>query len=256
MFQSLALFPGVRKYGVASIRLCVSSGSPLPLEVQEEFEKLTRGRVVEAYGLTEASPATHCNPLGGQRRHGSIGLPLPDTEARIIDPETGADLPPETPGELVIRGPQLMQGYHGRLDETAMALRDGWLHTGDIAKMDEDGFFYVIDRRKDVIFMGGYPIYPRHIEEVLYEHPAVLEAAVVGMPEWGKGGEVRAFVVPRGESRQGSDKLLADLNAHMARRLPAHALPSSLTFAERLPRNMLGKVLRRELAGILKDGGG
>ena len=114
--------------------------------------------------------------------------------------------------------------------------------------MDEDGFFYVIDRRKDVIFMGGYPIYPRHIEEVLYEHPAVLEAAVVGMPEWGQGGEIRAFVVPRSETRQASDKLLAELNAHMARRLPAHALPSSLTFTERLPRNMLGKVLRRELA--------
>ena len=250
MFQSLALFPGVRKYGVASIRLCVSSGSPLPLEVQEEFEKLTRGRVVEAYGLTEAAPATHCNPLGGQRRHGSIGLPLPDTEARIVDPETGADLAPETPGELIIRGPQLMQGYHGRVDETAKALRDGWLYTGDIARMDEDGFFYVIDRRKDVIFMGGYPIYPRHIEEVLYEHPAVLEAAVVGMPEWGKGGAIRAFVVPRGESHRGNDKMLAELTAHMARRLPAHALPSSLTFAERLPRNMLGKVLRRELAAM------
>jgi long-chain acyl-CoA synthetase len=143
-----------------------------------------------------------------------------------------------------------MQGYHGRAGETAKALREGWLCTGDIARMDEDGFFYVIDRRKDVIFMGGYPIYPRHIEEVLYEHPAVLEAAVVGMPEWGRGGAIRAFVVPRGETRQGSDSLRAELVAHLARRLPAHALPSNLTFAERLPRNMLGKVLRRELAAL------
>jgi long-chain acyl-CoA synthetase len=248
MFQSLALFPGVRKYGVASIRLCVSSGSPLPLEVQEEFEKLTRGRVVEAYGLTEASPATHCNPLGGQRRHGSIGLPLPDTEAKIVDPESGADLPSDMPGELIVRGPQLMHGYWGRTDETTKALRDGWLHTGDIAKMDEDGYFYVIDRRKDVIFMGGYPIYPRDIEEVLYEHPGVLEAAVVGLPVLGNGSAIRAFVVVRPGSRLSVEKLQAELTIHLAKRLPAHAVPASLVFTDKLPRNMLGKVLRRELA--------
>ena len=248
MFQSLAHFPGVRKYGVASIRLCVSSGSPLPLEVQEEFEKLTRGRVVEAYGLTEAAPATHCNPLGAQRRHGSIGLPLPDTEAKIVDPDSGADLPPDTAGELIVRGPQLMRGYWQREGETAQALRAGWLFTGDIAKMDEDGYFYVIDRKKDVIFLGGYPIYPRDIEEVMYEHPGVLEAAVVGVPDWELGGAIRAFVVARPGSRLGGAKLLAELQTHLARRLPAHALPASLTITDKLPRNMLGKVLRRELA--------
>jgi len=197
MFQSLAHFPGVRKYGVASIRLCVSSGSPLPVEVQEEFEKLTRGRVVEAYGLTEAAPATHCNPLGARRRHGSIGLPLPDTESRIVDPESGAELPPDTPGELIVRGPQLMRGYWQREVETGAALRDGWLFTGDIARMDDDGYFYVIDRKKDVIFMAGYPIYPRDIEEVLYEHPGVLEAAVVGVPDWDETNAIRAFVARR-----------------------------------------------------------
>ncbi|MBL8381953.1 MAG: alpha/beta fold hydrolase [Burkholderiales bacterium] len=248
MFQSLALFPGVRKYGIASIRLCVSSGSPLPLEVQEEFEKLTRGRVVEAYGLTEASPATHCNPLGGQRRHGSIGVPLPDTEARVVDAQTGAPLPPGEAGELVVRGPQLMAGYWQRPAETAAALRDGWLYTGDVARVDEDGFFYVIDRRKDVIFAGGYPVYPRDIEEVLYEHPLVLEAAVVGLPEWQGAAAIRSFVVARPGSRLAADELRLELQDLMRRRLPAHAVPGSLAFVDRLPRNLLGKVLRRQLA--------
>jgi len=248
MFQSLAHFPGVRKYGVASIRLCVSSGSPLPVEVQEEFEKLTRGRVVEAYGLTEAAPATHCNPLGARRRHGSIGLPLPDTESRIVDPESGAELPPDTPGELIVRGPQLMRGYWQREVETGAALRDGWLFTGDIARMDDDGYFYVIDRKKDVIFMAGYPIYPRDIEEVLYEHPGVLEAAVVGVPDWDETNAIRAFVARRTGSRQAPEKLLAELTAHAKKRLPPHAVPVSFELVDKLPRNMLGKVLRRQLA--------
>lgn len=250
MFQSLAHFPGVRKYGIASIRLCVSSGSPLPLEVQEEFEKLTRGRVVEAYGLTEAAPATHCNPLGARRRHGSIGVPLPDTEAMIVDPESGTPLPPDTPGELVVRGPQLMRGYWNRDRETAGALREGWLFTGDIAKMDEDGYFYVIDRRRDIIFLGGYPIYPRDIEEVLYEHPAVQEAAVVGLPEWDSAQAIRAFVVIRAGTRTPPERLETELLAHAKKRLPEHAVPRVLRFVEALPRNMLGKVLRRQLAAL------
>ena len=248
MFQNLALFPGVRKYGIASIRLCVSSGSPLPVEVQEEFEKLTRGRVVEAYGLTEASPATHANPFGGRRRQGAIGLPLPDTEAKIIDPDTGIEQPFDTAGELILRGPQVMAGYWQKPEETAKALRDGWLHTGDIGKMDEAGFFYVIDRKKDVIFAGGYPIYPRDIEEVLYEHPAVLEAAVVGVPDWDEAHAIRAFVVARPGARLAPDKLREELLAHAKKRLAAHAVPVSLDFVDQLPRNTLGKVLRRQLA--------
>ena len=244
MFQSLAHFPDVRKYGIASIRLCVSSGSPLPVEVQEEFEKLTRGRLVEAYGLTEASPATHSNPFGGRRRHGSIGLPLPDTEAKIVDPDTGVALPPETPGELVLRGPQVMPGYWNRPEVTALALREGWLHTGDIAKMDEDGYFYVIDRKKDIIFTAGYPVYPRDIEEVLYEHPGVQEAAVVGVPDWDEALSIRAFIV----KREGAKVTEKELMAHAKKRLPPYALPATLEFVDALPRNTLGKVLRRELA--------
>jgi long-chain acyl-CoA synthetase len=248
VFQALANFPGVRKYGVASIRLCVSSGAPLPLEVQEEFEKLTRGRVVEAYGLTEAGPATHVCPLGARRRPGSIGVPLPDTEARVIDPDTGEDVPPDAPGELIIRGPQVMRGYWNRPEDTAAALKHGWLHTGDIARVDEDGSFTVIDRKKDVIFSSGYPVYPRDIEEVLYEHPAVLEAAVVGLPRWTQAQAVHAFVVRRREMRSGTDKLSAELLIHAGRRLAAHAVPASITFVDSLPRNALGKVLRRQLA--------
>lgn len=256
MFQNLALFPGVRKFGIASIRLCISSGSPLPVEVQEEFEKLTRGRVVEAYGLTEAGPATHCFPFAGRRRHGSMGLPLPDTEAKIIDPETGTELGPEQPGELLVRGPQLMSGYWKRPNETARALRDGWLHTGDICRMDEDGFFYVIDRRKDILFAGGYPVYPRDIEEVLYEHPGVREAAVAADPAWlavdaaatvgasgAAGAAIHAFVVPRA----GTSVTAEDLLAHARKRLPAHAVPVSVRFVATLPRNALGKVMRRRL---------
>ncbi|MFN0159671.1 MAG: alpha/beta fold hydrolase [Burkholderiales bacterium] len=248
VFQALSHFPGVRKYGVASIRVCVSSGSPLPLEVQEEFEKLTRGRVVEAYGLTEAGPATHVSPLSARRRPGTIGLPLPDTEARVIDPETGQDVGIDTPGELIVRGPQVMRGYWNRPADTALALKDGWLHTGDIAKVDEDGYFTVIDRKKDVIFSAGYPVYPRDIEEVLYEHPAVQEAAVAGLPQWTSAQTIHAFVVRRGPARESAEKLAAELLAHARRRLAAHAVPASITFMDSLPRNALGKVLRRQLA--------
>ena len=256
MFQSLAHFPGVRKYGVASIRICTSSGSPLPVEVQEEFEKLTRGRVVEAYGLTEAGPATHCNPFSGRRRHGSIGLPLPDTEARIVDPHTGALLGPDQPGELAVRGPQLMQGYWQRPHATAQTLRDGWLHTGDICRMDEDGYFYVIDRRRDVIFSSGYPVYPRDIEEVLYEHPGVAEAAVAGLSVW-RAGDLRAavihaFIVPRPHTKVSAEELLA----HAAKRLPAAAVPAALHFVAAFPRNTLGKVLRRKLAQSVRESSG
>jgi len=250
MFQHLALFPGVRKFGVASIRLCISSGSPLPVEVQEEFEKLTRGRVVEAYGLTEAGPATHVFPFSGRRRQGSIGLPLPDTEAKIVDPDTGIEVGPDQPGELLVRGPQLMAGYWKRSEATARALRDGWLHTGDICRVDEDGFFYVIDRRRDILFAGGYPVYPRDVEEVLYEHAGVREAAVAADPEWqmpGGGNDngvtIHAFVVPRAGTQVSATELLA----HASRRLPPHAVPASVRFVSSLPRNALGKVLRRKL---------
>lgn len=244
MYINIANFPGVRKYGIASVRACVSGGAPLALEVQESFEKLTRGRLVEGYGLSEAGPSTHANPLSGRRRAGSIGLPLPSTEARIIDLQTGEDLPPGQNGELLIRGPQVMRGYWNRPEETNRALDGGWLHTGDIARMDEDGFFYLIDRKKDMIIAGDYNVYPRDIEEVLYEHPKVLDVAVMGVPPGAEKPQVKAFVVLRPGERATAEELIELCR----QRLEAYAVPAIIEFLPELPRNFIGKVLRRILA--------
>ncbi|MBF6592050.1 MAG: AMP-binding protein, partial [Ktedonobacterales bacterium] len=244
MYQRLANYPGVRKFGIASIRACISGGAPLPIEVQEAFEKLTRGRLVEGYGLTEASPVTHATPISGRRKPRSIGLPLPDTEAKIVDMRTGADLPPDQPGELLIRGPQVMRGYWNRPEETARILADGWLRTGDVARMDEDGYFFIIDRMKDIIVVDGHTIYPRDIEEVLFEHPKVLDAAVVGVPSAEGPPRVRAYVVLRPDERATSDELLA----FCRQRLEAYTVPSTIAILPELPRNAVGKVLRRVLA--------
>jgi long-chain acyl-CoA synthetase len=244
MYARLAHYPGVRRYGVASIRACICGGAPLPIEVQEAFERLTRGRVVEGYGLTEASPVTHATPLSGRRKSRSIGLPMPETEARIVDRVTGAELPPEKAGELVIRGPQVMRGYWRREDETARALADGWLHTGDIARVDEDGYFYIIDRVQDIFALDGRTIYPREIEEALYEHPAVLEAAAAGVPDEEGIPHVRAYVVPRPDETVTEAELLA----FCRQRLPVAEVPERITFLSRLPRSAEGKVLRAELA--------
>jgi long-chain acyl-CoA synthetase len=246
MYLNIANYPGVRKYGVASIRACISGGSPLAVEVQEAFEKLTKGRLVEGYGLTEASPVTHANPLSARRRAGSIGIPLPDTEAKIIDLRTGEDLPPGSAGELLVRGPQVMQGYWNRPQDTARALQNGWLHTGDVARMDEDGYFYIIDRKKDMIMAGDYNVYPRDIEEVLYEHPKVLDVAVVGVPTKTEPEKphLKAYVVLREGERATAEELLALCR----QRLKANEIPSSIEFLPELPRNFLGKILRRVLA--------
>ena len=247
----------MRRYGIASVRICLCGSAPLPIEVQEAFEKLTRGRLVEAYGLTEASPGTHCNPLSGERRVGSIGLPLPGTDASIVDLRTGEPLPPGEVGELLIRGPQVMRGYWQRPEETAQALADGWLHTGDLARMDEDGFFTIVDRKKDVILAGAFNVYPRDVEEVLYEHPKVLEAAVVGAPDSangvsGAGGVdgdasqtpfIKAVVVLKRGERATADELLALCRE----RLDAYKVPRQIEFRTELPKNFVGKVLRRLL---------
>ncbi|HET8852065.1 MAG TPA: AMP-binding protein, partial [Ktedonobacteraceae bacterium] len=249
-YLAIANYPKVRSYGVSAIRFCVSGSAPLPVEVQEAFEKLTRGRLVEGYGLTEASPVTHSNPLKGERRVGSIGIPLPSTQARIVDIETGETLPPGEVGELLIRGPQVMQGYWQMPEETAQALRDGWLHTGDLARMDEDGFFTIVDRKKDLILSGPYNVYPRDVEEVLYEHPKVLEAAVVSTPSPSADGNdtpaspcIKAVVVLKRGEQATSDELLALCRE----RLDAYKVPRQIEFRTELPKNIVGKVLRRLL---------
>jgi long-chain acyl-CoA synthetase len=243
MYAAISEVKGARSYGLASLRACISGAAPLPIEVQEGFERITRARLVEGYGLTEAGPVTHANPLSGNGHYGFIGLPLPSTEARIVD-SSGDDLPAGAIGELVVRGPQLMQGYWNRPHETAEALTpDGWLRTGDLARMDTDGFFQVIERKKEMIVAGRYNIYPRDIEEVLYEHPKVLEAAVAGVPRPGGDSDVKAFVVLRRGESATPDEIIQFLRE----RLSAYKLPSAVEFRVALPRSFIGKVLRRAL---------
>lgn len=251
VYVAINQFPDVRRYDLRSIRQCISGSAPLPVEVQERFEALTGGRLVEGYGLTEASPVTHCNPLTGTRKVGSIGVPLPDTDMKIVDLETGAqELEPGAVGELCVRGPQVMLGYWNRPDETAAVLRDGWLYTGDVARVDEDGFTYIVDRKKDVIIVSGYNVYPREVEEVLYEHPAVLEAAVVGVPDPRRGERVKAFVVLKPGAQAGEEELIA----FCRQRLAPFKCPREIEFRASLPKSAVGKVLRRRLRDEARAG--
>jgi len=246
MYVAINQYPNVSRYRLDSIRACISGAAPLPVEVQTTFEALTGGMLVEGYGLTEASPVTHCNPLTGRRMPGSIGLPLPDTEVKIVDLKTRTEeLPPGQVGELCIRGPQVMMGYWNRPEETDETLRDGWLHTGDVAWMDEAGYTFLVDRIKDVIIAGGYNIYPREVEEVLYEHPAVLEAAVVGVPDEYRGQSVKAFVVPKPGEVVTADEIIT----FCRQRLAKYKVPREVEFRQDLPKSLAGKVLRRELRG-------
>jgi long-chain acyl-CoA synthetase len=244
MYAAIADAADARAYRLSSLKACISGAAPLPVEVQEGFERITRARLVEGYGLTEAGPVTHANPLDGRDRVGFIGLPLPNTEARIVDITTGADLPPGTIGELLVRGPQVMLGYWNRPAETAEALTpDGWLHTGDMARMEADGYFQVIERRKEMVVAGPYNIYPRDIEEALYEHPKVLEAAVAGVTRDSGRTDLKAFVVLRRGESATPDEILAFLRE----RLSAYKIPGAVEFLDTLPRSFIGKVLRRVL---------
>ena len=244
MYIALLNHPKAAEAGLGSIRLCNSGAAPLPVEVIHQFARFSSGAFIEGYGLTEASPITHINPIMNVKKPGSIGLPIPDTDARIVDVETGTrELEPGEIGELVIRGPQVMKGYWNRPEETANTLRDGWLYTGDIARMDEDGYFYIVDRKKDMILTGGFNVYPREVEEVLYAHPAVLEAAVVGVPDPYRGEAVKAYVV----LRPGATASEAELVEHCRRHLAPYKVPRSIEFRDSLPKSMVGKVLRRLL---------
>jgi long-chain acyl-CoA synthetase len=237
-------FPGIEKRDLKSVRACISGSAPLPLEVAERFEKLTGAKLVEGYGLTEASPVTHCNPLYGERRLGSVGLPLPGVDAKVVD-EEGKEVPLGEVGELIVKGPNVMKGYWNRPDETQKALKDGWLFTGDLARMDQDGYFYIVDRKKDMIIAGGYNIYPREVEEVLYGHEAVQEAAVVGVPDPYRGETVAAFIVLK-EAYRGkvTEK---DIEAFCRANLAAYKVPRIIQFRDSLPKSSVGKTLKREL---------
>ncbi len=250
MYVAVNSFPNVKDYGISSIKGCMSGAAPLPVEVQREFEAITGGTLVEGYGLSEATPVTHCNPLEGTRKVGSIGVPMPDTICKVMDVETGErEMPVGEIGELVIKGPQVMKGYWNMPEETARALRDGWLYTGDIVRMDEDGFFYVVDRKKDMIIAGGFNIYPREVEEALYEHPKVLEAAVVGVPDEYRGETVKAYVV----LKEGEEASAEEIIEHCRRNLAAYKVPRLVEFRDELPKTTVGKILRRVLAEEEKE---
>jgi len=213
------------------------------VEVAERFQALTNGRLVEGYGLTEAAPLTHANPLFGQAKPGSIGLPVPDMDARILDLEDGSDLPVGQAGELIVRGPNVMRGYWNRPEDTEQVLKDGWLHTGDIAKMDEDGYFYIVDRKKDLIIAGGFNIYPREIEEVLYEHPKVKEAVAVGVPDTYRGETVKVFIVLKTGETATAEEIVNFCRGKLAK----YKVPNAVEFRDQLPKTLVGKFLRRVL---------
>ncbi len=246
IYVAAANAPDLARYDLRSVEVFGSGSAPLPVEVQLRFEQLAGGgRVLEGYGLTEAAPVTHTTPRRGQRKVGSIGVPIPDVDAKIVDLEAGTrDLPVGVTGELVVRGPNLMDGYYERSDETKLALRDGWLFTGDVARMDEDGYFYIVDRKKELIIVSGYNVYPREVEDALYAHPAVLEAAAIGVPDPERGEVVKAFVV----LRPGTSATPDELRTHCAASLARFKIPAEIEFRSDLPKSMVGKVLRRALA--------
>ena len=253
MFIALINNSETSRYDLRSVHLCISGASSLPVEVMRRFEAITRGRLVEGYGLTEASPVTHCNPADrpDKVRAGSIGIPLPDTDAKIVDIETGKkDLVADEIGELVVRGPQVMAGYWNQAEETEHALRQGWLHTGDIAKMDGDGYFYIVDRKKDMINVSGLKVWPREVEEVLYEHPAVKEAAVVGVADPYRGESVKAYVVVR----EGfTDQITAQAIIQFCEgKIAAFKVPNQVELTAELPKTGVGKVLKRELKRVAR----
>ncbi|HLZ48992.1 MAG TPA: long-chain fatty acid--CoA ligase [Candidatus Limnocylindria bacterium] len=238
--------PRTKDYDLRSIEACVSGSAPLPIEVANEFERITHGgKVVEGYGLTEAAPVTHCNPILGRRKVGTIGIPFPDVDAKIVDLETGTrDLPVGEVGELVVRGPNLMDGYWQAPAETALVLRDGWLFTGDIARMDDEGYFTIVDRKKEMIIVSGFNVYPREVEEALYAHPAVLEAGAIGVADAKRGEVVKAFVA----LRPGMVATPEELIAHCAASLARYKVPVAIEIWPELPKTLIGKVLRRKLA--------
>ncbi|MFX1369947.1 MAG: AMP-binding protein, partial [Promethearchaeota archaeon] len=238
--------PDVSKYDITSLKLSIAGAMALPPEVTKRFEEATNSIIIEGYGLSEASPVTHANPLDKDlRKIGSIGLPFPSTDCRIVDlDDMSKVLQPGDIGELAVKGPQVMQGYHNRPDETADVLtKDGWLITGDIAKMDEEGWTYIVDRKKDLINASGYKVWPNEVEEVLFEHPKVREAAVIGIPDETRGETVKAFIV----LEPGQSSTREEIRAFCKERMAVYKVPTDIEFVETLPKTMVGKVLRREL---------
>lgn len=244
MYIGMINHPDLKKTDMKCFKGFFSGSAPLPLEVLQEFEKLTGAVIVEGYGLTESSPVTHINPFGGVRKAGSIGIPISDTECRIADViDTERDMEVDEPGELLVRGPQVMQGYLNLADETQNVLVEGWLHTGDIATVDEDGYFFIVDRIKDMIISGGYNVYPREIDEILFLNPKVKEVSSVGIPHPTRGEQIKSFVV-LADGQEATERELID---YCAENLAKYKLPTAIEFLDDLPKTIVGKVLRTEL---------
>lgn len=243
IYIGLMNHPDIAKYDLSSIEACLSGSAPLPAEVQEKFEKLTGGKLVEGYGLTETAPVTHSNLVWGERTKGSIGLPYPDTDSKIFQSGTLNPVPNGEIGEIAIKGPQVMKGYWNKPEETAATIVDGWLLTGDLGYMDDEGHFFIVDRKKDMIIAGGFNIYPREIEEVLYEHKAIQECVVAGIPDPYRGETVKAYIV----LKEGYTVTEEELNTHCRENLAAFKVPHIYEFRKELPKTAVGKILRRSL---------
>ncbi|WP_018086916.1 long-chain-fatty-acid--CoA ligase [Desulfurispora thermophila] len=244
MFIALMNYPDFKEYG--NVMIYNSGGAPMPVDLIYRFQELLKGtgaEFAEGYGLSEASPVTHCNPTFGLNKPGSIGVPFPATDAAVADPATGQFLPPGQVGELVVRGPQVMKGYWNMPEESAQVLKDGWLFTGDMARMDEDGYFYIVDRKKDMIVASGYNIYPREVEEVLFQHPKVQEAVVAGVPDAYRGETVKAYIV----LKQGESATAEEIVAYCKEKLAPYKVPKLIEFRAELPKSAVGKLLRRKL---------
>ena len=244
IYIAIMAHPKVDSFDLTSIKFCVTGASPMPVDILRRFEEKTGSKIIEGYGLSEASPVTHVNPIMGTRKPGSVGLALPDTDCRIVDSQTGSvDVASGEVGELIVRGPQVMAGYWKRDRETRETLRDGWLYTGDLATMDGEGYVFIVDRKKDMVISSGYNVYPREIEEVLYEHPKVLDAAAIGVSHPKKGEVLKVFVVARPGARLETDEILAWCKEKLA----PYKVPKEIELTDSLPKTNVGKVLRREL---------
>lgn len=244
MFVALVDYYKTRKFDLSSITQYTSGSAPLPVEVLKQFNEISETIVAEGYGLSEASPTTHRNPIEGLQKNGSIGIPTPNTDARIVDVATGEQtLAVGEVGELVIKGPQVMKGYWKNPEETEHTIRNGWLFTGDLAKMDEDGFFYIVGRKKEMIIAGGFNVYPIEVENVIYKHPAILEAAVIGIPDKYRGETIQAVVVLKENEYLTEDELITFCRSNMS----AYKVPRSILFVDELPKTAVGKILKRNL---------
>ncbi|MCU9593992.1 long-chain fatty acid--CoA ligase [Caldibacillus thermolactis] len=244
MYIALLNHPKAKEYGIDSIKVVNSGSAPMPVEVMRSFEEQTGSKILEGYGLSEASPTTHCNPIFGSRKPGSVGIGIPNTDYKIVDLATGTqELKPGEIGELIIKGPQVMKGYWNMPEETINTIRDGWLYTGDIAYMDDEGYLYIVDRKKDMIIASGYNVYPREVEEVLYEHPAIKEAVVIGIPDAYRGENVKAVIVLKEKTKLSENELIE----YCREKLAPYKVPRVVEFREELPKTSVGKILRRRI---------